>query len=332
MSGHKIVPLLEKNKDVFVHGGAVARHKTSFVSGTKKIPEDGTTELVVCAAATFKLWQPKPKVQQSAPKEGEPGDAAEPSPPVPAVMPRPMLIWRQPHAYIKAVIPLAGQTRAFAFGFCVLYFAPNKESDRKRDEELTEFGKQLRAASNFITVANSLDLVTPPLRTREYRTGGEYEQEDWVLAYRTVLLNYWHERLESSVIPSPEVFQYQAFAVDVSKHPAVDSIVPHTSAKAPLIQIAISTERVYWIPRHDASLIERDRPDKVLAFPVTSISNIDVNVKRGCRMEIHFGGGSTSVWKVACFSSHEGSQLLIELQRVWNLTRRDDRFPCNTIP
>lgn len=334
MSGHKVVPFLEKNKDVFVHGGTVSRHKQGFVDGRKKIPTDGHTELVLCAAASLKLWQgnprppttPTPKEQQTSSTSVQ---SASPQP-QPTPPPRPILVWRQPHYFVKSVIPLSSKTTAFAFGFAVLYFAPHKESTPKPASEITEFASALHKQSNFITAENSLDLVSPPLRIREFRCTSEYDQDDWCLAYHATLFNYWHERLEQSIIAAPEVFQYHAFAVDVGKHPLVDSVAPHTTSKAPLVQIAVSTERVYFIPRHDQAHMERDHPGRVTAFPIASLQEIVVYVSRGHRMELQFSG-SAVVWKIACFTSEEGSQLVVELQRIWDMLRKDDRFPFRCV-
>lgn len=323
MSGNKIVPLLEKHKDVFVHGGAVQRHKQSYVEERKKIPIDGATELVLCAAATFKLWQPKPKAVPQQPSENSEGSSAPPPPP--QTQPRPQLVWRQPHCYIKAVVPLAGDTAAFQFGFAIQYFAPQKETARKPDADLTEYSRNLRQQSNFITSQGSIDHVSPPLRVREYRCNSEYEMEDWCLAYKTTLFNYWHERLESNIIPAPEIFQFQCFAVDVSKHPAVDSPSSHTPLKAPVVQIALSTEKMYVIPRHDQASIERDVVAKVISIPVGSISSVTVYPQRGYRFELVSSFGASL--KVSCFTGAEGSQLIVEIQRIWELLRKDDAFP-----
>jgi hypothetical protein len=331
MSGHKVVPFLEKNKDVFVHGSTVSRHKQAFVDGRKTIPTDGRTELVLCAAATLKLWQGNAK-QLPPPPAAKAGDAPSTSPQPQPAPPRPQLVWRQPHYMIKSVVPLSTKTTAFAFGFAVLYFAPNKESTPKPAVDLTEFASSLRKQSSFITTENSLDLITPPVRVREFRCASEYDQEDWCLAYHATLFNYWHERLEQSVILAPEVFQYQTFAVDVSKQPLVDSVAPHSAMKAPLGQVALSTERIYWLPRHDQAHLERDHPTRVVAFPVAALQEIVVYVSRGYRMEMQFAGGAPNAsWNIACFTSEEGAQLIVEIQRIWDLSRKDDTFPFRCV-
>lgn len=195
--------------------------------------------------------------------------------------------------------------------------------------DLTEYTSSLRRHSNFITTENSIDLISPPIRVREFRCSSEYDQEDWCLAYHATLFNYWHERLEQSVIPAPEVFQYQAFAVDVSKQPLVDSVAPHSTTKASLVQVALSTERIYCIPRHDQAHLERDHPARVLAFPVVALQEIVVYSSRGYRMELAFNGGAP--WKIACFTAEEGAQLVVEIQRIWDLLRKDDKFPFRAI-
>ena len=51
----------------------------------------------------------------------------------------------------------------------------------------------------------------PTLSKRVLQCENEGERDDWVVTFKALLVNHWHERLEESLIPDPEVYQYHSF-------------------------------------------------------------------------------------------------------------------------
>eukprot|EP01063_Lacrimia_lanifica_P025668 TRINITY_DN33584_c0_g1_i1.p1 TRINITY_DN33584_c0_g1~~TRINITY_DN33584_c0_g1_i1.p1 ORF type:complete len:254 (+),score=89.17 TRINITY_DN33584_c0_g1_i1:116-877(+) len=51
----------------------------------------------------------------------------------------------------------------------------------------------------------------PKLCCRSLLCENEGDRDDWALSFRTLLMNFWHESLESTIIPAPEVYQYHTF-------------------------------------------------------------------------------------------------------------------------
>lgn len=290
MSGNKVIPILELHKDVYVHGGAVRKKKYT--------DRNFATELVLCVACTFKLHQhPAKKPAAAAPAatptaaDGGPS-AAPPLPQAPPQLPKPLMQWRMSHAYVHAVVPIGGDPRfGEPFGFAVLFysFKPPKEKN------VTPL---MQDVATHCTACKFTDLM-PRLRSREYVCASDYEQEDWIALFRVVLNNYWHERLERSTIPAPEIYQFQCFSC------ALNGAVQ---------QLALSTTRLYVIPRSDQKSIESDSPTNVKSFVIASAKRC-VLLKDN-RLLLQFGAGDANVG----FLSHsERSTFVIELQRIFEL-------------
>ena len=88
----------------------------------------------------------------------------------------------------------------------------------------------------------------PALCCRALMCENEGDRGDWVATFRALLMNYWHERLELSLIPAPEVYQYHLF------------VLRHSDpAHAPHL-LALSTTRIRLVllrtPTDSTALIE----------------------------------------------------------------------------
>ncbi|KAJ9444633.1 hypothetical protein DIPPA_09261 [Diplonema papillatum] len=51
----------------------------------------------------------------------------------------------------------------------------------------------------------------PALSSRSLQCAGEGERDDWLSTFKTLLTNYWHESLEATMVPAPEVYQWHLF-------------------------------------------------------------------------------------------------------------------------
>ena len=323
MSGHKVVPILDANKDVFLHGGPVRRLKPS--PSSKSQESDLSTEIVVASACTMKLLQrTRPAVPRSAAKSADSAqgqhvsasslsteDAVkEPPPP----LPKPMLVWRQQHCFIKDIAPLrnpyASDSTSANYGFAMYFFSMKRAP--KDPKKITPLHREALDQCKCLD-GSVMDASQPQLRVREYACSSEYEQEDWVGVFRMALTNYWHERLESVVVSSPEVFQWQTFCFELA---------PGSTPKAALSQSVLSTAKIYVVPRHDQQHIEKDS-SKFKSCPVASLTRVGIRKDIGV---VDVIGGTFSV-SLGFFPPREAVTFVLELQRIWELVTKDEPFP-----
>ena len=248
-------------------------------------------------------------------------------------------------------------------GFVIHFFNPMKPHP-KPYEHLTETGKAfantLACGRHAATPASPTEFYTvshPALRTRMYLSQTQYEQEEWCLVYRTALLNYWHERLEASVISAPEIFQFQVFGVDIGGN--VSSAgnghtgglgggggggKPIRSIGCP-VHVVLSTSALYLIPRGTKEEFERDDVMKTKRMPLEALNMVSVDKAAGT---VWISGGplrgnnnnnkstSTSVEgvPVGFYSPGEAYDFVLELQRVWELAgcaSGDAKFPYTIV-
>jgi hypothetical protein len=322
MSGHKVVPILDANKDVYLHGGPVRRVKAG--PSKSKAPTDVETEIVVAAACSMKLLQrARPAAVRSAKSAtATDGPASHPAAqasvlateeqPKEPPTPKPMLVWRQLHCFVKDVVPLRSvysDSPSAAYGFAMLFFSTKRTP--KDPEKVTPFCRDLFAQCKCIE-PSALGLF-PQLRVREYACSSEYEQEDWVSVFRMALTNYWHERLESVIVAAPEVFQWQSFCLELAD-----------LGSCSLAQAVLSTVKLYVVPRHDQQHLEKD-----------SVKHKSVVVSTLTRIQIQKDSGTVELTATGCgftvllgfFSPREAVIFVLELQRIWELGSKTEAFP-----
>ncbi|ESL11054.1 hypothetical protein TRSC58_01205 [Trypanosoma rangeli SC58] len=169
-------------------------------------------------------------------------------------------------------------------------------------------------------------------------------------------MNYWHERLEDSLIEEPEVFQYQVYAMEFPSTTTSTAEGPAKQEQPLLCQLVLSTERLYSVPRHDAKLLAVELPlhhSEMHSrwFTVAALESISFNSHTGvivCTGLQQHGGpqhddprlrwGPAHVSSAAelntavtltlgFFSVTEAKEAVLEIQRVWELTHRDEDFP-----
>eukprot|EP01064_Diplonema_japonicum_P006412 TRINITY_DN1425_c3_g2_i1.p1 TRINITY_DN1425_c3_g2~~TRINITY_DN1425_c3_g2_i1.p1 ORF type:complete len:260 (+),score=52.10 TRINITY_DN1425_c3_g2_i1:51-782(+) len=76
----------------------------------------------------------------------------------------------------------------------------------------------------------------PKLACRELQVDNEGDRDDWVLTFKSLLTNYWHERLEATLIPAPEIYQFHLFVTvgaDTTPHLLILSTTAFRVAKLP---------------------------------------------------------------------------------------------------
>lgn len=237
------------------------------------------------------------------------------------------------------------------YGFTVHYFAIGKAP--KAAHESTEIGRSFAemgrvALAGSASSASSASSV-PVVRQRTYVCGTLYEQQEWLMVYRNVLLNYWHERLEASVIGAPEVFQYQCFAMTApaSAFPSIGgsgagpsflASPPYASAGGgAVIHLVLSTTALYVLPRATKAEMEADDAVRFVRMPLESLGSLTISTSRGA---LALTGGpfvaGRSPLRAAFFAPHECTAFVVELQRVWEMSSpaaasADGSFPFTLV-
>lgn len=182
--------------------------------------------------------------------------------------------------------------------------------------------------------------------------GSAFLEQDWCYALRQTLVNYWHERLEDSLIEEPEIFQYQVYAMEFPNSDLGSLGKQRQADQEPLLcQLVLSTERLYVVPRHDAKLLSLELPlqhpeMKSRWFTVNALQSISFDSNTGVfvctgRQEppdacLHSAPSAVSsaaeflktvTLTLGFFSVAEAEAALLEIQRVWEMTHRRDDFP-----
>ena len=139
--------------------------------------------------------------------------------------------------------------------------------------------------------------------------------------YKTVLLNYWHERFENSILHAPEIFQHQQFAVDVPS--------------GNCLQLVVSTKAVYHVPRDTLQRLEEEDIPNTKSIDIAFLTNINFDRERG--IVVFEGRNSNSnsslvtFRPILFFSICEAVEIVVEVQRVWEMVKQGSSelpFPC----
>lgn len=337
--GAHLVALLDSHGDAYVMSGRPhKRHKLPDVPKPTAATEPGTpyNEVVLCALSTCKVRSyepPRRPPPKPAPKPGTaPDDAGdmdkedEDEKPLPPRKPS-ELLWRMPHCFIKCVEQLAplpnekpdgdGDTTPSSRGFVVVFFS--KKSKPKGTAAATI---RRMAITNPAVAALAVPYT---LRAREYVCTNSTARDEWLLTYHAAVTNYWHERLENTVMAAPEVYQYHEWGMDAGKGNN-------------LIQVALSTTRLYGIARQPEQL-ENDigvslaaQNGVVVWTPVADIQQVTLH-RRAAVLEVAGKKGFRVRWQL--FTTVDAVKLVVELQRVWDAARNvgpgaadDDAVPA----
>ena len=116
----------------------------------------------------------------------------------------------------------------------------------------------------------------PKLRSRLLQAEGEGERDDWVITFRSLVLNYWHERLEATLIPEPEIYQFHLFV----KTPHSES--PHL--------LLLSTERLRVV-----ELPTPSQTNQLLETDFAGIQHVVRYAENSTTIEIHAASGALSL-------------------------------------
>ncbi len=268
MSGgaFRVVPVLRDHGDIFVTSGRLPK-----LGKSQPVPAPGSpfTEVVLCTHATCKL---------RSHTDPAPADDA------PAPEPRPSsLLWRMPHSRVVDVV-LQGA------GFAVVFLSDKPQ----RKASPTDVVARLVDAS-----PGAKQLSGPwQLRARQYVPASEYARDEWALLYRSVVRNYWHERLEASVVPGPEVYQWHGWATDEAGR---------------LLQPCLSTLRLYVLRRDSPAALDADDAP-LLAAPVAQLKRV---VLRDQRTTVEVTAGRASTPALRFVAADAAAAFVLELQRVW---------------
>lgn len=296
MSGTRVVSILKAADDVFIHGGKLyktcKREKSHF-------------EYSLGQGCFLKLEQPEtPQPKPAAPSSD--GDAqATDTQPAPLPTPAPYkLIWKMPLCHVRCVYACGGEKQF------VMQFFSFKQA-RKDPQKVQLASAKSAAIQDFYSNCTVAKTVKPEVRLRDFSAPTDVEQAEWLLVFQAVLQNYWHRRLEASVVAAPEIYQAHWWCVE--------------SNKESLRQVALSTSRLYVMPRHDASKFAVDEVSK--AVSVASLS--ECQIKMEYRSVLLAFRGAQDVLMVF-FSAEELLRAVAEVRRVWMmLVGRDAAFPLS---
>ncbi|RNF26830.1 uncharacterized protein Tco025E_00912 [Trypanosoma conorhini] len=324
--------------------------------------------------------------QQQREREG----ACNTQPPPPA--PPPEVMWRESLGLVRAVVPLhnhparvwaaeRNEAGANCHGFAIEYFSTRKKGPKPSAQRtllqryMAEV--QCRCVDDVFTEVQ----VTAPdgtpggLRVREFHVGlvrppwsagvphvpsegSPFLEQEWCCLFREARMNYWHERLEDSLIAEPEVFQYQVYAMEFPRAATSTAAGARREQQPLLCQLVLSTERLYAVPRHNAKLLAVELPlhhSEMHSrwFTVAAMQSISCNsltgvivctgyqqhdgqqqqeedsrVRRGLtHVNSAAEPGKAVTLTLGFFSVAEAEEAVVEIQRVWELTHRHADFP-----
>eukprot|EP01060_Flectonema_neradi_P041448 TRINITY_DN9855_c2_g1_i1.p1 TRINITY_DN9855_c2_g1~~TRINITY_DN9855_c2_g1_i1.p1 ORF type:complete len:241 (+),score=44.32 TRINITY_DN9855_c2_g1_i1:140-862(+) len=116
----------------------------------------------------------------------------------------------------------------------------------------------------------------PKLRNRLLQADSEGERDDWVITFRALLLNYWHEHLEATLIPEPEVYQFHLFVK-----------TPHTECP-----------HLLFLSTHRLRIVQLPTPTQTVPMLETEFSQIAHVVRYAqnpTTFEVHAASGAMSL-------------------------------------
>eukprot|EP00758_Cryptobia_borreli_P002169 Tbor_TRINITY_DN2830_c0_g1::TRINITY_DN2830_c0_g1_i1::g.23177::m.23177 len=202
-------------------------------------------------------------------------------------------------------------------GFVVHYFTTDKKG--KLPAEMTSTAKTLletscgslpsstipRGYEKKLTAVNND--IFPVLRHRVFISHSQYDQEEWCLVYNSVLFNYWHERLENSIIRAPDIFQYQVFAMGKDESCKTYGVV----------QCVLSTSALFIISRGSKEEFEKDNAVTAKKMPISALKKITIEQTRST--VVITGGPELNLYTLSFFSPVESSEFVVEVQRIWEM-------------
>ena len=302
-------------------------------------------ELMLCTKGCFKLvTKPDPPAPPPKPSVPNPegGLAAEDMPPTPPVHVKkakhhtgpPQVKWRMAMTNVLRVVSLSDWFSTIAkpedplspstghlqdippYGFVIEYL-----SDKTAPKDLKKYHPMARAHAKHTADSGREGLRCPQLRYRMYQCGSTHEQSDWLSMWHAVTTNFWQERLEKTIVPDPDVFQFYTWAM-----------VPVTGASSSgleLHHVVLSTTAMYLIPRGGKTGMEKDECKQSVVVanikkcalrPAASSNNGGAIIMVATRT-------GPALPALACFTAAQAMELVVELQRIWMLNVRDDEFP-----
>ena len=179
-------------------------------------------------------------------------------------------------------------------------------------------------------------LGKPSLRCRAYLVpsilGGAAQRDEWVSVYRAAIQNYWQERLESSIISSPEVFQYCSWAqFGGSSNVGPGSPIQPDLPSSSICLVAISTKKLYIVNAAEAHLLgpENGRvpTGATRSADVSSVSMVHAPVATTPHVVgVECGKRPFAQFQFLC--GQHAADFVLELQRVFVMLKGEDaEFP-----
>jgi len=298
------------------------------VAAHKLEPGQAYVEHALTTVACVKFRSHAPEEAPPAPKENEDDEGRELSdrdavlrPIAPRPVPRrapSTVVWRMPHCFVRSIDaisvsgadPLApgpgpsggdGDDDDEAPCFVVTFFSTKPKRKENPPRTLRLMAERVPDVTRHVPFE---------LRAREFECASAAARDEWLLVYRSAVTNYWHQRLEASIIAAPEVYQYHAWAQD------------RTRAHK-LVQVALSTAAVYVITRSSPEALEHDEGvglhaanGSVTRALVSDIQRVKI-VRQEARVEVAAASGTAA--SLQLYTVADAIRLVVELQRVWDM-------------
>ncbi len=199
----------------------------------------------------------------------------------------------------------------------------------------------LRGASEVTPSASETARLTalfqtasrPSLRCRAYLVpdvlGGVAQRDEWVQVYRAALQNYWQERLESSIMPAPEVFQWCGWAqlAPPGDRGATTDAAPPLPSSAFCV-VALSTKRLYVIAAADGQVLANENA----RIPASAARAVDVAALTSVALPapwlVALDVSQRAFARLHFLCAQHASEFILETQRVFDLVAGDNAaFP-----
>lgn len=179
-------------------------------------------------------------------------------------------------------------------------------------------------------------LGKPSLRCRAYLVpsvlGGGAQRDEWVAVYRAAIQNYWQERLEASIINSPEIFQYCAWAQFAGAGNGAKSTNLTADLPASTYCLtAISTKKLYIVNATEGNLLNVESgkisPTSTRSAEISSISQVFLpTASAPFVVAVECGGRPFAQFQFLC--GQHAADFVLEVQRIFLLVNGEDaEFP-----
>ena len=176
----------------------------------------------------------------------------------------------------------------------------------------------------------------PELRCRALIFQSSFNRDEWLVLFKSAIMNYWHERLEKTRIPEPEIYQFHAWCVCTggSGPKPTGAAAPAALTPPPTwCQATLSTIKLYLIARPTTASLSQDDTSDAAAPAANAQSqpavlpSTSMYVAALGRVVVHASLPRVAIWnragdtwrELVFVQRSESTQFVIELQRVWEM-------------